>query len=307
MKNPGLTASLRAVALATAFAFSALPLQADELTITHAQGETEIAANPQSVLVFDYAALDMLDALGVKVAGVPGTNMPPFLSQYQGDEYLKIGSLFEPDYEAVAAAGGDLAIVAGRSSTAYEQLAAILPTIDLSNGWDDFAGAVKRNSQIIGEIFAKQAEVETMIADFDASVAEFQAAAPELGNVLIVLTNGGKVTAYGPGSRFGLIHDTLGLEPAVADVEAATHGEAVSFEFLLETNPDWMIVIDRDAATGEATGAAEQVLDNELVHQTKAWQNEQIVYVDPVRWYIVNGGLRNLQIMVDDLKVAMLP
>jgi len=307
MTKRAFSTSLRAATLAAVFAFSVLPLQAEELTITHAQGETKVAANPQSVLVFDYAALDTLDALGIKVTGVPGSNLPPFLSQYQSDDYLKIGSLFEPDYEAVAAANADLAIVAGRSSSAYEQLSAILPTVDLSNGWDDFTGAVKTNSKIMGEIFGKQAEIDTMIADFDNSVADFKAEAPKLGTALVVLTNGGKVTAYGPGSRFGLVFDTLGLAPAVADVEAATHGEAISFEFILEANPDWLIVIDRDAATGTASGAAEQVLDNELIHQTKAWQNKQIVYVDPVRWYIVNGGLRNMHIMVDELKSAMLP
>src|SRR5690606_41003609 len=70
------------------------------------------------------------------------------------------------------------------------------------------------------------------------------------------------ISAYGPGSRFGILHDTLGVAPAVEDVEAATHGEAISFEFILETNPDWLFVVDRDAATGEGGEAAAQVLED---------------------------------------------
>ena len=126
-----------------------------------------------------------------------------------------------------------------------------------------------------------------MIAALDEKIAAVKADAADAGTGLVVLTSGGEVTAYGPGSRFGWIHDTLGVTPAVADVEAATHGDAISFEFILEANPDWLFVIDRDAATG--SGGAEAVLDR-LVQQTNAWKNGHVVYIDgPL--YIVNGDL----------------
>jgi iron complex transport system substrate-binding protein len=120
----------------------------------------------------------------------------------------------------------------------------------------------------------------------------------------VVLTNAGEVTAYGAGSRFGWIHDSLGVQPAVADLEAATHGDAVSFEFILEANPDWLFVIDRDAATGQP-GAAEQVLDNELVAQTSAWQQDQVVYIDPIRFYVINGGLPAFTALVEQVGTAL--
>lgn len=297
--------SLATTALAAALALAPAAI-AQDITVSHAQGDTTLTQNPETVYVYDYAALDLLDALGIDVDGVPATNMPPYLSEYSNGGYAKIGSIFEPDYEAVNAGQPDLTIVAARSSTAYPQLSEMVPTIDLTNNWEDFVGSSEANAEIIGTIFDKQAEVSDMIAELDSSIADFNSAAPELGNVLVVLTSAGEVTAYGPGSRFGFVHDTLGLEPAVANVEEATHGEAISFEFILETNPDWLIVLDRDAAVGEATGAAEQVLDNELVHETNAWKNDQVIYVDPVRWYIVNGGVNNLNMMIDELSAAML-
>ncbi len=278
----------------------------EEITVTHAQGETTLQTNPETVYVFDYATLDTLDALGVEVAGVPSTNMPPYLDKYNSDDYAKVGSFFEPDYEAINAGQPDLVVVAARTSPAYAELAPMVPTVDLTNDWADFIGSSKANTEVLGAIFEKQDEVAAMIAELDSSIAEFQSAAPDLGNVFIVLTSAGEVTAYGPGSRFGFVHDALGLVPAVEDVEEATHGEAISFEFILETNPDWMIVLDRDAAIGQGSGAAQQVLDNELVHQTTAWQNDQIIYVDPVRWYITNGGVNNLNMMIDELSAVML-
>jgi iron complex transport system substrate-binding protein len=288
--------------IAIALSFVA-PSLAEELVVRHAQGETTVPKNPAKVVTFDIATLDTLDALGVEVYGLPGTNLPAYLGKYADEKYEKLGSLFEPDYEAVAAAAPDLIIVAARSSTAFAELSKIAPTIDLSNSWTDFENSVKANSRILGEIFDKSAEIDAMIRELDGKVAAVKAKAAEAGTGLIVLTSGSEITAYGAGSRFGWIHESLGVVPAIADVEAATHGDAVSFEFLLEANPDWLYVIDRDAATAE--GAAAAILDNELVAQTTAWKNGNVVYIDPVRSYIVNGGLPAFTALVDQVGAAL--
>jgi len=281
------------------------PVDAGELTVTHAQGTTTVPVDPERVLTFDLAALGTLEQLGVDVTGVPKANLPGDLAKYAGEEYLDIGTLFEPDYEAVNAAEPDLIIVTSRSAPALPELDKIAPTVDLSNDWTDFYGSNIANIRTLGEIFDKTAEAEAAIAALDARVEAVQAKAGELGTALIVLTSGGEVTAYGPGSRFGILHDTLGVTPAVEDVEAATHGEAISFEFILETNPDWLFVVDRDAATGEGGAAAAEVLDNELVAQTTAAQQDQIVYVDSIAWYILGGGLVALDAMIAEVEAVL--
>ena len=103
-----------------------------------------------------------------------------------------------------------------------------------------------------------------------------------------------------------LLYQTLGLTPAVADVAAATHGEPISFEFLLQHDPTWLFVLDRDAAIGTEGGQpAAQVLDNELMHQTTAWREGNIVYLDPFNWYIVTGaGLTGANEMLDEIEAA---
>lgn len=276
---------------------------AAEITVKHAQGETVLPDTPRKVLTFDLATLDTLDLLGVDVAGVPDFALPEYLAKYK--DTPRIGSLFEPDFEAVAAAAPDLIIVAGRSSKAYLELAKIAPTVDLSTDWANYGASVKANSVILGDIFGKQAEVAALIADLDASIEAVKADAATAGKGLIILTSGGKVSAYGAGSRFGWIHQTLGVVPAIEDVEAATHGDAISFEFIHETNPDWLFVIDRDAAVGETGQAAEQVLNNDLVAQTNAWKNGNVVYVDGMKSYVINGGLHAFQDLVTDIGTAL--
>lgn len=294
--------TLLALALGAAFTLAA-PAMAADIVVTHAQGETTVAQNPQKVITFDFASLDTLDALGVEIAGLPGSNLPEYLGEYADDKYLKVGTLFEPDYEAVAAAQPDLIIVAGRSSGAYPELATIAPTIDLSNDWTRFEASIKDNSRILGEIFGKTDEVEAMIETLDGKIATIKAKAPEAGTALVVLTNAAEVTAFGPGSRFGWIHDSLGLAPAGTSVSAETHGDVVSFEYILEANPDWLFVIDRDAATGSGSSAA--ILDNELVGQTNAAKSGHVVTLDPVRSYIINGGLPAFTMLVDQVGTAI--
>ena len=278
--------------------------QAD-VTVTHAQGETTVPVDPQTVLTFDLAALDTLDAIGVEMAGLTKENLPGDFARFATDDVLDIGTLFEPDYEAVNAAEPDLIIVGGRSAAVLPELAKIAPTIDLSTSADDYLGSIRTNARTLGEVFGEEERVEGLLADLDASVANLSEQAADAGTGLILVTSGGEVTAYGPGSRFGWLHDALGVVPAREDIAVSSHGEAVSFEYVRDTDPDWLFVVDRDAAIGEGGDAAQQVLDNELVAGTTAWTQDQVVYVDAVDWYIAGGGLATMQRIVDDIAGAV--
>ncbi len=290
-----------------AFMTSAVPSVAfsQDITVKHAKGETTVAAEPKTVVVFDMASLDTLDALGVKVTGVPGGRKPDYLKKYESDDYSKVGTLFEPDYEAVNAAAPDLIIVGGRSSAKYADLAKIAPTIDLSVDPDDFVASAKSNAETLGKLFHKEKEVADHIAKLDASTAALKKKAATAGKGLLILTTGGKMSAYGPGSRFGVIHTDFGFVPARDKLDVGTHGQAISFEFILETNPDWLFVIDRDAAIGREGEAASQFLDNDIVGQTNAWKNGRVVYLNAAGWYVVGGGLTALQKNVDQLTEAL--
>jgi len=278
---------------------------AQDLKIQHTKGETTVPAKPKKVLAFDMASLDTLNALGVEVAGVPTARFPEYLAKYSSDKYQKVGTLFEPDYEAVNAAEPDLIIVGGRSSAKYADLAKIAPTIDLTVDPKDFMGSVKRNVATLGRIFDRQAEAETQLAKLEKSMADLRQDAAKAGKGLLVLTTGGKMSAYGPGSRFGILHDEFGIVPAVEGLATTNHGQAVSAEFILKTNPDWLFVIDRDVVVNQKGGAAKKVLDNELVTQTTAWKQDQVVYLDPVNWYLMGGGLTALQSSVDQIAKAI--
>lgn len=299
-----MTPSLAGMLFLCAVFLPCMPVAA-EITVQHARGETVLPERPTTVLVFDPSVLDTLDALGVAVAGVPGSHIPEFLARYRGKDYLKIGTLFEPDFEAVHAAAPDLVIVAARSSAAYPQLARIAPTIDLTLPDRGLLDGVRNNITTIGRIFEKEREATVLVAEIDRAAERVRQSAAKAGTVLMLMVNGGRLSIYGPGSRFGWLYDELGLTPAVPHADVATHGAAVSFEFILKTNPDWLIVLDRDVAVGHAGVSARQVLDNEIVAATRAAKAGRILYVDPARWYLAMGGGRSTGVVLNELADAL--
>lgn len=283
---------------------------ADTITVTDSRGTEEVPLNPQSVVVFDMGVLDTLDALGVEaVSGVPQANVPSYLSTYESDEYVDVGTLFEPDLEAIPTAEPDLIIVGGRSSETHDTLSDTfegVPVLDVNTDETDYVGSAAENITMLASIFEKESEAKDALAELDERIAEVKASTDGAGTGLVLLTSAGEVTAYGINSRFSLVHDVFGVEPATEQLgdSESRHGESVSFEFIREANPDHLLVVDRDAAIGESGETAEEILDNELVASTTAWSEGNVTYLDPEAWYIVVGGLTSLGTMVTDLEEA---
>lgn len=278
---------------------------AESVTVTHAQGETTLAKNPAKVFVFDYSTLDSLDKLGIPVAGVVKGTLPPYLAKYAGDEYADIGTLFEPNFELINQLQPDVIFVATRSATQLPALSEIAPTVDQTVDATDLVNSFKAAQERLGVIFGKEAEVAAEIAAIEETVARIQAAAAESGErALIVMTTGGGVTAHGPGSRFAIVHDILGVAPAAEQVAIDAHGDAISYEFILESNPEIIYVVDRDGAIDPANAAAKEIMDNELVNQTTAAQNGDIYYVDSAAWYLAGVGLESLAQVLADVEQA---
>ena len=279
----------RLLAAAAALALSAL--SASAMDVATARGAVTVDGTPKTVAVYDIAAIDTLVRLGVPIAGVPEKL---FLSELEPvkEGASVVGTLFEPDLEALSALAPDLIIVGGRSSTKIDMTAKVAPTLDMTINGDDLYAQAKQRLATYGELFGKTAEADAAAVELDAKLAAAKAAVAGKGKALIVMTNGPKVSAYGPGSRFGWVHAALDLPPALAEIESATHGEAVSFEFIREANPDWLLVLDRAAAIGSNEQGAKATLDNELVAETTAWKKGQVVYLPASDFYIAAGGVQ---------------
>ncbi|MDE0546205.1 ABC transporter substrate-binding protein [Microbacterium sp. C7(2022)] len=273
-----------------------------------ARGAVEVVANPEAVVTFDIATLDTLDAIGAgdAVVGIPDIALPDYLSEYA--DLPKVGTLFEPDFEAVAELEPDLIVVAARSTGQYDELSEIATTIDLTGtfgGTFDPSAGLERAAQL-GEIFGAEEEVAALTADIEELTSTIQSEAD--GTALVLSVSGGEYGAFGEGSRFGYFYDELGWTPAVVaselpGAEGSSHGDTVTNEFILTANPDWIFAFDRGAAVGEGS-SAEETLDNELVAETTAAQEGQIVYLPASELYIVINGLTAIENVLETIHDA---
>ena len=118
------------------------------------------------------------------------------------------------------------------------------------------------------------------------------------------MANDGALSAYGPGSRFGVVHQEMGFPPADPKIEVATHGQNIAFEYLISVDPDYLLVIDRAATVGGSI-SAKQVLDNPLVRMTSAYKNDRILYLNSQVWYVASGGLTATKLMLADIEGAL--
>lgn len=275
---------------------------AEDVTITTAQGEVTLPALPEKVVAYDVAAIDTLLSLGVPLAGVPD-NL--YLADLDAGDAVTVGTLFEPDLEALAGLAPGLIVVGGRSVTQLEPVSQIAPAIDMTIGPDLIAEAEAR-IDAYGTLFGKTEEAAALITSLDEKLAALKSAAEGKGTALMVMTNGPKMAAYGPGSRFGWLHDQTGMAPAIANLSnEETHGNVLTHEAIAEANPDWLFVLDRGAAVGEEGASAEQTLKSPLVEGTNAWKNGNVVYLPAAELYIGGGGWGSLVKVVDTLTEAL--
>lgn len=277
----------------------------EEITIKHEYGEVTLKKNPEKAVVFDFGVLDTLDELGVEVAGIPQAVVPEYLKKYAGKEYTNVGSLKEPDFEAIHTLQPDVIFISARQAEMYEEFEEIAPTVFIDMDYSNYMDSFEKNVNLLAEIYEKEdaaaKKLDEIKADIDALNKEASAADSK---ALILLANEGKVSAFGSSSRYGFIHDVFGFKQADEKIEVSQHGQSITFEYILEKNPDVIFVIDRTAAVGGKVGAKE-TLENELVKKTDAFKNDKIIYLDGVNWYLSGNGLQSVNSMVEEVKSAL--
>lgn len=308
------------VAAATALWLPA-PALASGVHVPHRQGVAELEAVPQRIAVFDLSSLDILDALGVEVLAVPDARFPDYLAAYGDARYHKVGTLFEPDLEALRALQPDLIIVGGRSRETLEVVGAIAPAIDTTPRYDGFTGDVVATTLTFGRVFGRQAEANALVARLLATRGRLAAHPGLPRRSLTLFAVGGGANAPAPGERFGIVHDLL-LAPSVLPArphtddpprppqgspEAAQRREqaASRLQQALAQDPQWLFVLDRPSATGGAFEAPEVLAAHPLVSQSGAWREGRVLYLDAPTWYLVSGGITALQATLEQAIAAL--
>lgn len=269
---------------------SASVSQASSVTIEDNHGSVEVSLPVQRAASTDNRTFEVLADWGVPLVAAPKQLVPSSIAAYDGDDVADIGNHREPDLEALAAAEPDLVIVGQRFSDQYDSIAELTPDaalLDLEpRDGESFDAELERQVTALGQVFGKEAEADQLIADFEEALERAKNAYDGSSTVMAVIVSGGEIGYSGPttGRTWGPLFDLLGLEPAL-EVEGSTddhQGDDVSVEQIAESNPDWIFVMDRDAAITadepDYTPAADVIAGNAALQNVTAVTSEQIVY-----------------------------
>lgn len=269
----------------------------------------EVPYDPERIAVLDMASLDILDNLGMgdRVVGSASTSLEYLTDYVDNEEVANLGTIKEADLEAVMECDPDVIFIGGRLASSYDALSEIAPVVFLST--DSELGIVKsvtKNAETIASMFGLEDEVSKKTEGFDERIKALKKTA-EGKTALVGMTTSGSFNLMGNNGRCSIVGREVGFENLTAAESTSTHGNEASFETVVEKNPDYIFVMDRDSAIG-ADGAqtAKEIVENELVMGTDAYKNGRIIYLEhPAVWYTAEGGITALNIMLSDLENAL--
>lgn len=263
-------------------------------------GVQTISLPPTSVVATDNRTFQTLADWGIELSAAAVALMEPGLSYTEDDSIVDLGNHNEPNLEAIVAVEPDLIINGQRFASYYADIAALAPNaaiveLDPRDG-EPFDEELRRQVEVLGQIFDRESDADALIAEFDESIARVQAAYDADQTVMAVITSGGSINYAAPttGRTLGPVFDILGLTPALEEDGSTDHqGDDISVEAIAASNPDWILVMDRDAGVsasgdGEYTPANELITGSAALTSVTAVVEEQVVYM-PGNSYLNEG------------------
>lgn len=270
--------------------------EASTVEITDIHGTVTVPVNPKKVVSLDSRSFETLANWDIELVAAPKDVMPADSPYVKDDSVQNIGNHREPNLEILAAADPELVIIGQRFAGYYEEIKKLVPNaavIDLNfdvseeadTPGENLVNGLKDTTITLGKIFDKNKEAEQLTADFDKAVESAKSAYNGTDTVMSVIVSGGNIGFSAPNSGrvWGPMYEIFGWAPALeVDKSSSDHqGDEVSVEAIAQSNPDWLFVLDRDAAVSSETDAvpAQDVIDNSpALQNTTAVSEGQIVY-----------------------------
>ena len=276
------------------------------IVVTDQNGEVEVPVNPEKVVVLDYGSLDILTKLGIEPVALPKGSLPTYLEKYEDEKYVDLGSLKSFDLEKINEVEPDLIIIEGRQASYIEDLKKIAPVLYLGTANSDIFASAENNAKILGKIFEQEEGVEAELKSLNDRLAAINAKTKE-GKLTALMTmfNEGSLSVFGNGSRYDMVYSKLGFTVADEQIESSNHGQSISFEYLKEKNPDYILVLDKGSISTDAQSSVKDQIENELVKTTKSYENGHIIYVNPQAWYVGGAGVMAIDTILSDMETAL--
>ncbi|TDE88899.1 iron ABC transporter substrate-binding protein [Occultella glacieicola] len=274
--------------------------QATSVEVEDNNGTQTIRLPLESVVATDNRTFETLSDWGIELTAAAVSLMPDTIAYTDDDTIIDLGNHREPDLEAIVAVEPDLIVNGQRFTQYHDDFAGLAPDavvleLDPREG-EPFDDELRRQITVLGEVFGHQDDAAQLIADFDAAIDRVAAAYDPATTVMAVNTSGGEIGYIAPsvGRTIGPMFDIFGLTPAleVPDGSDDHEGDDISVEAIADSDPDLILVMDRDAAISADDPAyvpgADIIEDSEALANVTAVADGNIVYM-PADTYTNEG------------------
>lgn len=266
------------------------------VTVTDMAGNEVTIESADRVIVTDNRLFQLADEWDLPLVAAPRALMSPNNPLATDESIIDLGNHGEPALEEVINADPDLVIngyrFSGHEADMRKNAAgAAFVAMDVPEGTeigpDEY---IVQSLTLMGEIFGKQDEAAALIDEFHTAVDDAKAAYDPETTVMGLVVSGKEINyaSHVDGRGASIFFQLIGMTPAM-DAEGSTNhqGDDISEEAIAEANPDFFLVLDREAAVGEGgnTPALQTILDSRKLAEVAAVQNEAI-YVMPADYYL---------------------
>ena len=275
--------------------------------------------NPTRVAVMTLDVLDILNEVGIENTSIKKLGMlfkgnVKYLDKFNNDkEVYDLGTHNAINFTELDKLDPELIILGSRVSSKEEELSKMYPNAliynaahGISNG--DLAATLEKNIEFLGKVFPEiKVDLSLEFNTLKNAILEIKNKNELKPRALVVLLNGDKFTVYQENSRFGMIYKEFGFEIAKHSAEAPEgepeHGAIVTYEAILEVNPDVIFILDRAATIGEDGSGLnfDKFVGNELIQKTIAATSKNIFSLDGDAWYMTSGGFYSSNVMIQDM------
>ena len=269
----------------------------------------DVKQMPERVIALNFTSVDILDKLGLgdRIVGmVKGNMVPEHLKKYADNPNIaNVGGMKTVDMEKLMSLQPDLILSSDRTIKNYKKFSVVAPTVaSYVNYKQGFLQGFKHNLDVHAKIFNKEAEAAKIYADIESRVTSLQQKAKDKTAILGLFT-GGSLKVLGDKGRMALITNDIGFKNLAEGVNI-NHGNNSSYELLVQKDPDFLFILDKDVAVGANAKSAKQLLDNALIKQMKAHQQNRIAFLEPgSAWYLADGGLTSMDLMLANIETAL--
>lgn len=276
------------------------------VTVTDMAGNEVTIESADSVIVTDNRLFQLVSDWDIELTAAPRALMSEKNPMKTEESILDLGLHREPDFEKVVEADPDLIINGYRYQSHAADMQKAAPDaafVDMTNDELSVDEYLVESVTLLGEIFDKEGEAAETIDEFHAAVAEAKKAYDQKITVMGLVTSGNEIHYSNPGDGRGasVFFELVGLTPAL-DAKGTTNdqGDDIAIEAIAESNLDFLLVLDREAAfaDSESSPAEELINSSAALSSIPAVQNKAI-HVMPADFYLTEDIVAYTTVLTD--------